>query len=58
MSWVIEGEPGEETVRLLVGQSLDEYAILPVIHCDWCEADRPHHGPFCCSCGTSTEGEP
>jgi hypothetical protein len=29
-----------------------------VVWCDRCDGDRPHHGPFCCSCGASTEEEP
>jgi hypothetical protein len=35
-----------------------EGVIYPVVRCESCGGDRPHHGPFCCSCGTSTEEEP
>jgi hypothetical protein len=31
------------------------WVVYPVVWCDHCQADRPHHGPYCCSCGTDTE---
>jgi ribosomal protein S12 methylthiotransferase accessory factor YcaO len=31
------------------------WVVYPVVWCEHCQADRPHHGPYCCSCGTDTE---
>ncbi len=46
---------GRQTHVTVAGVKL---AVFPVVRCDHCGGDRPHHGPFCCSCGTSTEPEP
>jgi hypothetical protein len=35
------------------------YVVYPVVWCERCAADRPHHGPYCMSCGTDrTEATP
>jgi hypothetical protein len=31
------------------------WVVYPVLWCGHCKAPRPHHGPYCCSCGTDAE---
>jgi predicted RNA-binding protein with PUA domain len=32
------------------------WVVYPVVWCEHCKAPRPHHGPYCCSCGTDVMG--
>jgi hypothetical protein len=35
-----------------------EGVIYPVVWCHRCDGTRPHHGPYCMSCGADRTEEP
>jgi hypothetical protein len=35
-----------------------DWAVYPLAWCEHCKAPRPHHGPYCMSCGTDAEAAP
>jgi hypothetical protein len=37
---------------LVTDRNQTVWAVYPVAWCRKCGAERPHHGPYCCSCGT------